>query len=300
MKSLPNWQGIAEFVCIVESGSFTAAAARLSISTAQVSRQLAQLEQRLGVQLLHRTTRKIRVSELGKRYYQQCRQLMDGFDDAEHLLLERQSIPRGKLRLTAPITYGERVLMPLLNQLLLLHPQLQFEVELTNAQLDIVDTGFDLAIRLGRLSDSRLRARKLASRNVYTCCSSGYLRQHGQPYTLSELKHHNCLLGSRDHWRFSTSQGEQRVKVSGNLRCNSGHSLVDAALKDIGIVQLPEEYVVSRLHSGALTAILTAYQPESEGIWGLYPDTRWVSPNVVVVLDYLAQQLSRAEPSALN
>ncbi|MBN7818495.1 LysR substrate-binding domain-containing protein [Bowmanella yangjiangensis] len=294
MSYLPVWNGIAEFVCIVETGSFTAAAQRLQVSTAQVSRQVNQLEQRLGVQLLHRTTRKVRVSETGQRYYQQCRQLMDGFEDAEQALQELQSTPKGKIRLTAPITYGERILMPLLIDFQENYPQLSLEVELTNARLDIVDSGLDLAIRLGRLEDSRLRFRKLASRNVYTCASPAYIQTYGQPSTLNQLKRHNCLLGSLGYWRFKDNGQERNITVNGSLRCNSGVSLLYAAEKALGIVQLPEEYVLDKIQQGQLVEVLAPYRPDSEGIWGLYPASRWTAPGVGLLLDYLQQHLPQS------
>lgn len=291
MSVIPTWQGIAEFVAVVETGSFTAAAQRLQLSTAQISRQVSALEQRLGLPLLHRTTRKVSVSDQGKRYYQQCRQLLDGFENAENELLDQQAQPRGTLRLTAPITYGERILMPLLNRFLQQFPQMRLEVELSNARMDLIDNGFDLAIRLGKLEDNRLRARKLASRQVYTCASPAYIRRYGQPYSLSELSQHNCLLGTLDHWRFVENQQPRTVRVSGRLRCNSGISLRDAALQDMGIVQLPEEYLLNPIRLGQLQPVLEAFRPAAEGIWAVYPASRWSSPKTTRLLDYLSTNL---------
>lgn len=292
MSSVPNWTGVAEFVCVAESGSFTAAAKRLGVSTAQVSRQVSRLEQRLATQLLYRTTRKVRVSELGQRYYRQCRLLMDGFETAENDLQAWQTTPRGRLDLTAPIRFGEQTLMPLVNDFQRHYPEMILHVELTNTQLDIIEAGYDLAIRLGRLPDSRLRARKLAMRQVLTCCSPEYLRQWGQPHTPGELKHHNCLLGSVGQWRFREGEKERTLSVRGSLRCNSGRALLDAARKGIGIVQLPEEYVQADLSAGLLVEVLTPFCPDSEGIWGLYPNTRWISPNVGLLLNFLGRELS--------
>ncbi|WP_419812983.1 LysR family transcriptional regulator [Bacterioplanoides sp.] len=300
MTPIPEWSGIAEFVAVVESGSFTAAAERLLVSTAQVSRQVNALEQRLGLQLLHRTTRKVTVTDTGKHYYQTCQRLLEGFESAEHELLEQQTQPKGKLRLTAPITYGERVLMPLLNDFLLLYPQMSLEVELSNTKLDITDAGFDLAIRLGQLQDSRLRARKLSSRQIFTCAAPAYINRMGQPNTLSELKHHNCLVGSVSHWRFAeqnqlATPQERSLNVSGSLRCNSGISLVDSVLKGIGIAQLPAEYVSHHIATGKLVKLLEHLQPKEEGIWGLYPASRWSSTKTSLLLDFLAERLKDDE-----
>lgn len=291
MTPIPQWAGIAEFVAVIETGSFTAASERLAISTAQVSRQVNALEQRLGLQLLHRTTRKVSVTDTGKHYYQTCQRLLEGFESAEHELLELQTQPRGKLRLTAPITYGERVLMPLLNDFLIQYPQMSLEVELSNNKLDIIDSGFDLAIRLGHLEDSRLRARRLSGRQVFTCASPEYINRFGQPNTLSELKNHNCLVGSVSHWRFTENNQERSLSVSGSLRCNSGISLVDSALKGIGIAQLPAEYVSHHIEKGKLVSLLEHLKPQEEGIWGLYPASRWSSTKTGLLLDYLAAQL---------
>lgn len=291
MTPIPSWAGIAEFVAVVESGSFTAAAERLKISTAQVSRQVNTLEQRLGLQLLHRTTRKITITDIGKHYYQTCQQLLEGFDAAEHELLEQQTQPKGKLRLTAPITFGERVLMPLLSDFLLLYPQMSLDVELSNTKIDITDAGFDLAIRLGQLQDSRLRARRLSNREIFTCASPAYISRMGQPTTLAELKHHNCLIGSVSHWRFTENSQERTLTVDGSLHCNSGLSLADSAIKGIGIVQLPAEYVGHHIAEGTLVKLLEGFQPKQEGIWGLYPASRWSSTKTSLLLDFLADKL---------
>jgi len=168
------------------------------------------------------------------------------------------------------------------------------KMHLTNKTLDLVAEGYDLAIRLGQLEDSSLMARRLGSRTLYVCASPDYLSAHGTPHSLSELEHHNCLLGNLDYWRFQEAGGPRNVRVTGNIRCDSGRALLDAALKGIGIVQLPDYYVQPALDSKALVPLLTRYQEDDDGIWAVYPHNRHLSPKVRMLLDFLAESLGPA------
>ncbi|MDX1268756.1 MAG: LysR family transcriptional regulator, partial [Oceanisphaera sp.] len=163
------WEGVSEFVAVAEMESFTGAAKRLGISTAQVSRQISALETRLSTKLFYRTTRKVSVTEAGQIYYQHCRQVLDGLEEAERTITNLQLAPRGKLRLTAPVTYGEKTIAPLVNDFVLRYPELEVQMRLTNQKLDLVAEGYDLAVRLGKLEDSSMMARRLASRTQYVC-----------------------------------------------------------------------------------------------------------------------------------
>lgn len=284
-----RWEGIREFVAVAETGSFTRAAQQLGLSVAQVSRQVRDLEQHLSTELIHRTTRKVSVTEAGSLYYQHCRPLLDGVQEAERAVGHLQDKAIGELKITAPITYGEERIMPLVNDFARQHPQVRIECELTNQTLDLIEGGFDLAIRLGRLPDSSMKARRLSSRTLHVCASREYLKRHGEPHSLSELQHHNCLLGTLDYWRFREHERERNLRVQGSLRANSGRTLLDAALKGHGLVQLPDYYVDSALASGQLIALLTRFEPEREGIWALYPPSRHVSTKVRLLVDYLVE-----------
>jgi DNA-binding transcriptional LysR family regulator len=288
-----TWEGISEFVAVAEVGSFTGAAKRLGISTAQVSRQVSALETRLSTKLLYRTTRHVSVTEPGQLYYQHCRQVIDGIDEAERAITELQQVPRGRLRLTAPVTFGETTIAPAVNDFLLRYPELRVDMHLTNQKLDLVAEGYDLAIRLGKLDNSSLKARRLASRTLYVCASPGYLSAHGEPHSLSELGQHNCLPGTLDYWRFQEQNRPRNIKVTGSIRCNSGRALVDAALKGIGIVQLPDYYVLEHLEAGRLVSLLEHCREDDEGIWALYPHTRYLSPKVRMLLDHFSEYLGR-------
>lgn len=285
------WEGVSEFVAVAETESFTRAASRLGVSTAQVSRQVSALETRLSTRLFYRTTRRVSATEAGQIYYQHCRQVLDALEQAERSITNMQLVPRGRLRLTAPVTYGEKTIAPLVNNFLLRYPELDVEMDFTNQKLDLVAEGYDLAVRLGKLEDSSLMARRLACRTLYVCAAPAYLSVHGTPRSLSELDQHNCLQGNLQYWRFQEAGEPRNVRISGNIHCDSGRALLDAATKGIGIVQLPDYYVQPALDSGALIPLLTRYQEEEDGIWAVYPHNRHLSPKVRMLLDYFAESL---------
>ncbi len=291
-----HWDGISEFVYVAEYESFTRAAKELGISTAQVSRQISALEKRLNIRLLYRTTRKVSLTEEGRVFYQHCRGVLDGLDAAEQAVSNLQSKPQGRIKLTAPVTYGEQQLLPLVNNFMVMYSDIEVTAFLSNQKIDLVDGGYDLAIRIGKLSDSTMMAKKLSHRTNFVCAAPTYLEKHGIPHFLSELSEHNCLLGTRDYWHFIENDKEagkeRNMRVSGTVQYNSGHSLVDAALKGLGIVQLPDYYVQKHLASGALVSVLDNYREPEEGIWAIYPHNRHLSPKIRLLVDYLAERLS--------
>ena len=289
---MSDWSGVSEFVAVAETESFTAAAKRLGISTAQVSRQVSALEERLSAKLFYRTTRKVSVPEVGGIYYQHCRQVMDGLADAERAITNLQSTPKGKLKITAPITYGERSVAPLVNDFVTQYPELEVQLVLSNQQIDLIDEGFDLAIRLGQLGDSTMIGKRLATRKQYVCAAPEYLSAFGAPHTLSELDRHNCLSGTLDYWRFQEKGKARNIRVKGNFSCNSGPVLVDAALKGMGIVQLPDYYVQEYINQGQLIELLPNYREPDDAVWALYPQNRHLSPKVRMLVDYLAKELA--------
>lgn len=285
------WQGVSEFVAVAELESFTQAAKRLNISTAQVSRQVSALEARLAIKLFYRTTRKVSVTEAGQQYYQHCRLALDGLEEAERTLTQLQHAPQGRLKITAPVTYGEKTIAPLVNDFIARYPKLEVQLQLSNQKLDLVAEGYDLAVRLGKLEDSSMMAKRLGCRTQYVCASPDYVATHGRPAQLADLESHNCLLGNLDYWRFQEQGQTRNVRVSGSLRCNSGWALLDAALKGIGLVQLPDYYVQPALTAGSLVPLLTEFTEPDDGIWALYPHNRHLSPKVRLLLDFLSDAL---------
>ena len=295
-----RWDGISEFVYVAEHESFTRAAKELGISTAQVSRQISALEKRLNIKLLYRTTRKVSLTEEGRVFYQHCRGVLDGLDAAEQAVSNLQAKPQGRIKLTAPVTYGEQQLLPLVNDFMVQYRDIEVTAFLSNQKIDLIDGGYDLAIRIGKLSDSTMMAKKLSRRTNFVCAAPAYLEKYGIPHSLSDLSQHNCLLGTRDYWHFiedgkidsgKNADKEKNLRVSGSVQYNSGHSLVDAALKGLGIVQLPDYYVQKYLASGELVSLLNNYREPEESIWAIYPHNRHLSPKIRLLVDYLAEHL---------
>jgi DNA-binding transcriptional LysR family regulator len=288
------WDGVSEFVAVAETASFTAAAKRLRLSVAQISRQVAGLEARLKVKLFYRTTRRVTLTEAGGVYYRHCSHALEGLDDAERAVSDLQATPQGKIKLTAPITFGEERVMPLINDFMVLHPQLELECQLTNQLVDILADGYDLAIRLGHLQDSSMIARKLSSRERYVCASPDYVARFGAPHTLSELDQHHCLVGGAGYWRFLEGDKTRSVKVTGRMQCNSAYALVDAALKGLGLIQVPDYYVQDYIQQGRLLTVLDPYCEPEEGLWALYPFNRQLSPKIKMLVAYLAEHMTGA------
>lgn len=288
MVTIMNWEGISEFVYVAEYESFTKAAKKIGISTAQVSRQVSALEKRLNIKLLYRTTRKVSLTEEGQVFYQHCRAVLDGLDAAEQAVSNLQAKPQGRIKLTAPVTYGEQQLLPLINDFMMRYSDIEVTAFLSNQKVDLLEGGYDLAIRIGKLNDSTMMAKKLSSRTNFVCAAPAYIKKHGVPNTLTELSQHNCLLGTLDYWHFKEQGKERNIRVTGSVRYNSGYSLADATLKGLGIVQLPDYYVQNYLQSGALISILDNYREPEEAIWALYPHNRHLSPKIRLLVEFLA------------
>ncbi|MGX5220319.1 MULTISPECIES: LysR substrate-binding domain-containing protein [Pseudomonas] len=288
-----SWEGIDEFVAVAECGQFTAAADRLSLSSSQVSRQVARLEERLQTRLFYRSTRKVTLTEAGQTFLQHCQRLLDAREEALRVVGDLNSQPKGLLRMTCAVAYGERFIVPLVTEFMVRHPQLRVDIELSNRQLDLVHESLDMAIRLGRLQDSSLVAAKLAPRKMYLCAAPDYLMRYGRPHSLSELSRHNCLIGSSDTWSFKINQHETAQRVQGNWRCNSGQAVLDAALRGLGLCQLPDYYVLEHLRSGALISLLENHQPPNTAVWALYPQQRHLSPKVRQLVDFLKDGLAK-------
>ncbi len=284
-------EGITEFVTVAETRSFTTSGKRLGISTAQVSRQINHLENRLKTKLFYRTTRKVSMTEEGGIFYQHCRQILNNLEDAERAISNRQEKPQGLIKMTAPVSYGEQYVMPAILDYMEMFPQIEVSCNLTNQTLDLVQEGYDLAIRLGHLKDSSMIAKQLSTRTQFVCAAPSYLERHGTPHTLSELSQHNCLTGNTPYWRFMENSRQRTIKVSGNLTCMSGHILTDAAKRGMGLVQLPGYYVGNAIQSRELIVLLEPFCEPREGIWALYPHNRQLSPKIRMLVDLLAEKL---------
>ena len=287
-----RWDGIDEFTAVAEQASFSTAAKRLGLSTSAVSREIARLEDRLQTRLLNRTTRRVELTDAGRDFLARCRRLIDERDEALAAVQPDDSAPRGLLRMTCSVSYGERFVAPAVNRFARDHAELSIELDLDNRLRDLVGDGYDLAIRFGHLTDSRLIARRLASRRLILCAAPAYLARRGAPRDLSELPAHDLLTGSSEHWRFSEAGRETSFRPQGRWRCNSGAAVLDAAIQGLGLCQLPDFYVTEPLSAGVLTALLTEHRPPDEGVWAVHPHRRHVPPKVRLMIDHLRASLA--------
>lgn len=289
---MSGWNGLDEFLAVAETGSFTLAAKRLRLSPSQVSRAVAQLEERLQARLFFRTTRRVSLTETGQILLNHGQRLQEERDEAFQAVGDVQDSPKGLLRMTCSVAYGEHFVMPLINDFLQMHPHLHVDMELTNRTVDLVHERFDVAIRLGRLTDSTLVATQIAPRRLYLVAAPTYLEQRGHPHSLSELSEHRCLVGTNETWIFNEHGQEWVMRPRPYWRCNSGFAVLDAALRGFGLAQLPDYYVREPIRSGHLVTLLDECRTPNQGVWALYPQRRFLSTKIRQVIEHLKMGLA--------
>jgi len=288
---MASWEGVLEFCAVAGTGSFTAAASKLDTSGAQISRKVAHIEKRLGVKLFNRTTRSVSLTHAGQLYFEQCQPALAALEDAELTVSQLQRVPQGLIKLTVPVAFGEAFIAPLINLFLKKYQGIEVECRFTNDTMDIIDQGFDLAIRIGNLEDSTLVAKKLATRQLYVCASPEYLRDIPAPLSIERLGEHHCLAGSQPHWRFNVNGQTQSVRVKGRVKYNSGNALHNAALAGLGLVQLPGFYLRDSLATGKLVEVLSPFRDKREAVWAVFPSNRHMVPKIRLLVDFLAAHL---------
>jgi DNA-binding transcriptional LysR family regulator len=279
---------------VVERGSFSAAAERLALTKQLVSRRVMALEERLGVQLLVRTTRRIALTDLGQDYVDRARRILAEVEDADQAMASHVATPRGTLRVSAPLSFGRTHLSTLIAGFLSIHPGVRIELDMTDRPVDIVAEGYDLAIRIGSLVDSSFVARRLTSVDMVICATAAYLERVGIPRTIKDLQAHNCLeyRHSRGTAWWLTVNGKQViVAVRGTYSANNGDVLRDAALAGLGLVQLPTFIVGDDIAAGRLMTVLQDFAPAPTGAYVVHPAHRQRSRLVRTFSDYLAAGL---------
>lgn len=287
------------FAKVVEQGSFARAADRLSISTSVCSRLVSELEAHLDTRLLNRTTRRLSLTESGRGFYERCVQLLADLDDAERAASQSAASPRGTLRLTTSINFGVRHVSPAIAEFLIRYPAVKFDVSLSDRIVDLVEEGYDLAIRIGSAGGETVVARKLGEARMVACASPAYLEAHGAPKTPEDLARHPCLtyeyMPVRHVWPFRGKDGrEHAVRVAGPLHSNNGDLLAAAAVAGAGIAYEPEFILGPDLKAGRLVPILTAYTAPLGPIYAVYPSRRYLSAKVRAFVDFLAQRFAHA------
>jgi DNA-binding transcriptional LysR family regulator len=283
------------FVRVAECGSFSKAADRLHSSKSVVSRQVSALETELGARLLHRTTRALTLTEAGRSYFERAARILADLAEASASVGQLQAAPRGRLRVSAPMSFGYLHLAPALPDFLDRYPDVELELVMNDRSVDLVDEGFDMAVRIGTLEDSSLVARKLAPMRRTVFASPAYLQARGTPASPDDLRAHECLcysnLGLSQEWRFVRPDGRPwPVEVHGRLHANNGDALRAAALRGFGLAVLPSFFVGRDLQSGALVSVLEEFMPQDSALYAVYPHARHLSPKVRAFVDFLAER----------
>lgn len=294
---MDNTTELAVFVKVVDSGGFSAAARDLSMPKSSVSRYISRLEDRLGVRLLHRTTRSLRPTEVGAAFYERAARIVQEIAEAEAAVTNMQVEPRGTLRITAPLTFGYRFMGEIVSSFLTSWPDVALDIDLSDRVVDIIDEGFDLAIRVGRLRDSSLIARRLGSAERVLVASPGYLERRGTPVHPEDLKDHDCLLYAYEanaaSWRLSP---DVTVAVKGRLTSNNGDILADAAVGGLGFAMLPRFIAGRRMHRGELVSVLEEHLAWEAGVYAVYPHSRHLSTKVRAFVDHMVRYLQPVPP----
>lgn len=290
-------QGISVFVRVAEARSFSGAARKLGITPSGASKAITRLEDRLGVRLVHRTTRSVSLTDDGAAFYDRCRQILVELEDAETALTRRRANPRGRLRVQMPVGFGHRILVPLLAQFIDLYPELVVDAELTDRDPDLADEGLDAAVRIGELGDARLIAKRLCDLRFVTVASPQYLERHGEPRTPDELERHRCLVYYFPHthryrdWNFSANGVPYSRSFSGSLNLNNSQALLDAAIAGAGVANVATFIAFDALRAGALKAILRDYVCVGPAVWVVYLQRRHLSPRVQTFVDFLTSRI---------
>ena len=292
---MDRFAALQAFVAVAEVKSFSEAARRLRLAKSAVSRQVGALEADLGVRLFHRTTRSLSLTEAGRGYFERAERILADLDEADLAVSHLQAAPRGRLRVSAPMSFGFLHLAPALSDFLVRYADVTVDVAMNDRFVDLVDEGFDVALRIATLPDSSLIARRLAPARRVICASPEYLAARGAPQSPDDLRAHACLFNSnlpsaRD-WRFVASDGSAwPVTVNGRLSANSGDALRIAALHGLGLANLPTFIVGADLKAGTLATVLDAFVAQDLSINAVYPHSRHLSPTVRAFVDFLAKR----------
>lgn len=284
---------IRTFVSVADAGSFTGGARSLNITPQLASKYVRQLEDRLGLRLLERTTRQVALTQSGGAYLGQARSLIEQFDTMESLVQDEQAELRGRIRVTAPTGFGLVIVTPALAAFQEQHPAIELDLILTDRRVSLIEEGVDLAIRVGRSEDSSLTMKKIMDMPYVVCASPAYLDQHGVPQHPRALSTHNCLVNSglveSGIWRFAEAGREFSVKVSGSVQINQPRALAELAFMGKGLACLPHYAAQEGLASGELVAVLDRFAPAPSAAIALYPSKRFLAPRIRAVIEHVTE-----------
>jgi len=283
------------FLAVIETGSFTAAADKLGTRSGQASKLISRLETELGVRLLNRTTRSVAPTEAGRAYYDRLKPLVDELDTLDLDIRNASQSPRGRLRLTAPLTFGTLELAPALNEFAGLYPDIELDVSFSDRVVNVVDEGFDLAVRVGRPGDSSLILRRLCAVRIVVVGAPAYLDKHGAPATPPDLARHSCIIDTNfrepNRWPFKDKSGAaEMVSVDGRIRYSNAEACVQAAELGLGLACVPAFVAEEALRSGRLIRLLLSFEPVPYDVHVLYPHSRHLAAKVRLLVDFLSER----------
>ncbi|MCK5779265.1 MAG: LysR family transcriptional regulator [Rhodospirillales bacterium] len=289
------------FAKVVDTGGFSAAARDLGLTPSAVSRQIGNLEDRLGARLLNRSTRRVSLTEVGKEFHERCRDIARSVEDAEAMVATRLDHPQGTLRISATSAFAKAQLLPILPLFLAENPDLKLSIELTDREIDLIGEQIDVAIRFTeQISDTSMVARKLASNQRIFCAAPDYIKRHGQPTKPEDLADHNCLRLSTvekfNNWQMNDGHSNVARRITGNFETNSSDALFHAALDGLGIAKLSTYLCNDALDDGRLVRVLPDYAEDASDVLAIYPNRRNLSPNVRAFVDFLADQFGKVPP----
>ncbi|WP_107759710.1 LysR family transcriptional regulator [Dickeya sp. Secpp 1600] len=286
---------IAAFVAAVDFGSYTRASGSVGLSRSAIGKSITRLESQLGVRLLNRTTRQLSLTEEGRIMYERCKQILEDLEEVDATMARRREKPTGTLRLTAPLSLGQRHVLPVIDRFLKKWPELRADIVFTDRYVDLIEEGFDIAIRIGEpKDDSRILTRTIATQHMVTCASPEYLARRGVPVTPEELSKHDTVFfrsaEKRRNWRYITPSGEFIYDGPSRMDIDSSEAMLSSAIAGFGIIQLPDYLAFQALENGELVAILTEFKIEPEPVRIIYPCKRHLSPRVRGFVDLIADE----------
>ena len=296
---MDNLNAMEVFVRVVQAGSFSAAARALDLTPSAVSKQIGRLEDRLAARLINRTTRQLKLTDVGAAFYERCTRILADIAEAEQAVVDLHGAPRGVLKLNVPGAFGRLHIAPLIPEFLARYPEVTVDLGFNDRFIDLVEEGVDVVIRIGELADSSLIARRLAPNRRVVCGAPSYFQARGLPQVPEDLAQHNCLVytyrASRNDWRFrGPDDSESVVQVSGNLESNNAEALRATVLQGLGVALLPLWLVGEDLKAGVLVEVLPDYHAPDSSIHAIYPPGRHLSPKVRGLVDFLAEKFSGA------
>lgn len=294
---MDSLDGLKTVIAVVETGSFTSASERLMISKALVSKYVGEVEEKLGVRLFNRTTRRLALTDAGKTYYERALPLVEEYEELLDSVTGEQSTPKGNLKISVPVTFGEMQLSPIISKFLKAYPDIQINIQLTDRRIDMLEEGVDVVIRIGGVDDSNMVARQINTYPLVLCASPDYLEEHGHPKKPSDITNHACIIDSNfrigKQWPLVSPDGTvEIIEVTSKIAANSPRAVMEIAKSGGGIALIPGFIVKDTIAEGLLLEVLAGYSTLEFGLFAIFPHRRYLSKKIRCFIDFLIDEFS--------